>query len=174
MDILQNMKQKSQSRFQLTPYYVFTGKLATETTMCVCVCVCSVISDSLVTPWTVVHQIPLSMESFGKNTIVGSISFSGDLSDPGIELASPVVSWIASGFFTHQAIRECSLLEFRMEAQRGTVDIRRAWGSPGGWHWREMSFPSEWQYQETFSTLHDHSPEGSTRKILIWEKWFNA
>ena len=92
MDILQNMKQKSQSRFQLTPYYVFTGKLATETTMCVCVCVCSVVSDSLVTPWTVVYQIPLSMESFGKNTIVGSISFSGDLSDPGIELASPVVS----------------------------------------------------------------------------------
>ena len=41
MDILQNMKQKSQSRFQLTPYYVFTGKLATETTMCVCVCVLS-------------------------------------------------------------------------------------------------------------------------------------
>ena len=52
----------------------------------VCVCVCSVVSDSLVTPSTVVHQIPLSMESFGKNTIVGSISFSGDLSDPGPSL----------------------------------------------------------------------------------------
>ena len=85
MDILQNMKQKSRSCFQLTPYYVFTGKLATETTI-MCVCVCSVVSDSLVTPSTVVHQIPLSMESFGKNTIVGSISFSGDLSDPGPSL----------------------------------------------------------------------------------------
>ena len=62
MDILQNMKRKSRSYFQLTPYYFFTDKLATETTI-VCVFVCLVTSDSLVTPWTVAHQTPLSMES---------------------------------------------------------------------------------------------------------------
>ena len=33
----------------------------TESCVCVCVCVCSVVSDSA-TPWTVAHQVPLSME----------------------------------------------------------------------------------------------------------------
>ena len=33
--------------------------------MCVCVCVCLVISDSEM-PWTIVHQVPQSMEFSGQ------------------------------------------------------------------------------------------------------------
>ena len=42
---------------------------------CVCLCVCvyvySVVSNSLVTPWTVVYQASLPMDFPGKNTEVG-------------------------------------------------------------------------------------------------------
>ena len=36
-----------------------------------CVSACSVVSNSVI-PWTVVHQVPLSMEFPSKNTGVGS------------------------------------------------------------------------------------------------------
>ena len=41
-----------------------------------CCVSCSVMSDSFVTPWTVDHQAPLSMENSGKNIGVGCHSFS--------------------------------------------------------------------------------------------------
>ena len=56
--------------------------------MCVCVCVCvsrSVMSNS-VTPWTVTHQGPLSME-FSRQEYWSGLPFPspGDLPDPGLE-----------------------------------------------------------------------------------------
>ena len=51
----------------------------------VCVCVCSVVPDSA-TPWTVAHQLPLSM-GFPKQEYWSGLPFPslGDLPDPGIE-----------------------------------------------------------------------------------------
>ena len=61
--------------------------------MCVCVCVCELLSrlQLFVTPWTVAHQAPLSMEFPGKNTGMGSHSLLRDLPDPGIEPRSPAL-----------------------------------------------------------------------------------
>ena len=55
-------------------------------------------SDSSVTSWTVAFQAPLSMGLLGQEYWSG-LPFppSGDLPDPGMEPASPV---LASGFFT--------------------------------------------------------------------------
>ena len=59
-----------------------------------CVHVCmfsrSVVSDSLVIPWTVVHQAPLPM-GFPRQKYWSGLPFPppGDLPDPGIEAASP-------------------------------------------------------------------------------------
>ena len=52
---------------------------------------CSVVSSS-VTPWTVAHQAPLSME-FSRQEYWSGLSFSspGDLPDPGIEPRSPTL-----------------------------------------------------------------------------------
>ena len=62
--------------------------------VCVCVCVCThtVVSDS-VTPWTVAHQVPLSM-GFSRLEYWSQLPFSTleDLPDPGIKptsLAAP-------------------------------------------------------------------------------------
>ena len=62
-----------------------------------CVYVCSVVSDSA-TPWTVAHQIPLSVE-FPRQEYWNGLPFPppGDLPDPGIE---PVFLALAGGFFT--------------------------------------------------------------------------
>ena len=50
------------------------------------------------TPWTVAHQVPLSME-FSRQEYWSGFPFppSGDLPDPGIKPASPA---LAGGFFT--------------------------------------------------------------------------
>ena len=63
-------------------------------------CVCQVVSDS-VTPWTVAHQAPLSME-FPRQEYLSGLPFPspGDLPDPGIKPASPVYPALAGGFFT--------------------------------------------------------------------------
>ena len=63
-----------------------------------CVCACSAVSNSFVTLWTVAHQSPLSME-FSRQEYWSGLPFPspGDLPDPGIEPASPVV---AGGDFT--------------------------------------------------------------------------
>ena len=51
-----------------------------------------------VTPWTVAHQAPLSME-FSRQEYWLGLPFPspGDIPDPGIELTSPT---LAGGFFT--------------------------------------------------------------------------
>ena len=60
--------------------------------VCVCVCVShSVVSDS-VTPWTVTHQVPLSVE-FSRQEYWSGLPFSspGDLPNPEIEPVSPAL-----------------------------------------------------------------------------------
>ena len=67
---------------------------------CVCVYVlsCSVVSDFFASPWTVAHQTPLSMEFF-RQEYWDELPFPlpGNLSNPGIEPASPA---LAGRFFT--------------------------------------------------------------------------
>ena len=74
--------------------------------MCVCVCLCArtcVLCHVwlFMTPWTAVHQAPLSME-FSRQEYWSGLPFPtpGDLSDPGIEPMSPVSPVMADGFFT--------------------------------------------------------------------------
>ena len=54
-----------------------------------------------VTPWTVAHQVPLSME-FPRQEYWSRLRFptSGDLPDPGIEHASLLSPALAGRFFT--------------------------------------------------------------------------
>ena len=52
-----------------------------------------------VTPWTVVHQAPLSM-GFSRQEYWSGLPTPGDLPDPGIEPTSPAASALAGGFFT--------------------------------------------------------------------------
>ena len=58
----------------------------------VSVCVCLVISNSIVTPWTVARQAPLSME-FSRQEYWSGLPFPppGDLPNPGIEPGSPTL-----------------------------------------------------------------------------------
>ena len=53
-----------------------------------------------VTPWTVAHQAPLSME-FSMQEYWSQLPFPppGDLPDPGIKLAFPASPTLAGGFF---------------------------------------------------------------------------
>ena len=62
-----------------------------------------------VTPWTVAHQVPLSM-GFSKQECWSGLPFTspGDLPDPGIQLKSPALQ---ADFFTVWASREVILLE---------------------------------------------------------------
>ena len=62
-----------------------------------CACVLSHVR-LFATPWTVVHQAPLSMK-FSKHEYWSGLPFPipGDLSDPGIEPVSPA---LAGRFFT--------------------------------------------------------------------------
>ena len=57
-----------------------------------------------VTPWTVTHQVPLSMGFSGQENWSGFLCPpSGDLSDPGIEPVSLMSPVFADGFFTTSA-----------------------------------------------------------------------
>ena len=58
-------------------------------------------SSSFVTPWTVVHQAPLSM-GFPSQEYWSGLPFSppADLSDPEIKPVIPVSAALAGGFFT--------------------------------------------------------------------------
>ena len=62
---------------------------------------------TLVTPWTVAHQVSLSME-FPRQEYWSGLPFpsTGDLPDPGIEPASPA---LAGGFFTTESLGKPSL-----------------------------------------------------------------
>ena len=68
--------------------------------VCVCVCVCLVISDSEM-PWTIVHQVPQSMEFSGQEYWSG-LPFPppGDLPHPGSEFMPPVSPTLTGRFFT--------------------------------------------------------------------------
>ena len=69
--------------------------------VCMCVCVCSVMSDSLATPWTAVHQVLLSMGFPRPNTGVGChFLLQGNLPNPWIELMSLASPALAGRFFT--------------------------------------------------------------------------
>ena len=58
----------------------------------------SVVSNSLVTPWTVAHQAPLSMGFFQQEYWSGlPFPLPGDLPDPGIK---PISLALAGRFFT--------------------------------------------------------------------------
>ena len=65
-----------------------------------CVCICSVLSDSAI-PWTVACQAALSIE-FSRQEYRSVLLFPvlGDLSDPGIQLTSPVSPALGGEFFT--------------------------------------------------------------------------
>ena len=58
---------------------------------------CSVMSDS-VTPWTIAHQVPLSIE-FCRHESCSGLPFppAGDLPNPGIKPMSPVSPAVAGG-----------------------------------------------------------------------------
>ena len=53
---------------------------------------CSVVSNSFVIPWTVAHQVPLSME-FSRQEYWDGLPFPspGDLPNPGTECGSPAL-----------------------------------------------------------------------------------
>ena len=52
-------------------------------------------------PWTLVHQLPLSMGFSRKESWSGlPFPLPGDLLDPGVELMSPAAPALAGGFFT--------------------------------------------------------------------------
>ena len=63
-----------------------------------------------VTPWTVAHQTPLSME-FSRQEYWSGQPFPspGDLSDPGIESVPFMSPVLAGGFFTTSSIWEATL-----------------------------------------------------------------
>ena len=75
--------------------------------MCVCVLIYYTCAQSLslvwllVTPWSVAHQAPLSLE-FSRQECWSGLSFPspGDLSDPAMEPTSLVSPELAGGFFT--------------------------------------------------------------------------
>ena len=74
-----------------------------------CMCVCVLVSQScltLLTPWTVAHKAPLSMDSPGKNTGVGCHALPQEIletQDGPTSLRSPA---LAGGFFTTTATWE--------------------------------------------------------------------
>ena len=80
--------------------FVFIGGVGSGCCVCVCTCTLSQLSciQLFATPWPVAHQAPLSME-FSRQEYWSGLPFSspGDLPDPGIEPASPV---LAGGYLT--------------------------------------------------------------------------
>ena len=91
--------------------------------MCVCVCVCAnkQVAGTLshaqlfVTPWTVAHQAPLSME-FSRQEYWSSLPFSapGDLSDLGMEPMSLACPSLAGEFFTTALPGKPSSIDFEL------------------------------------------------------------
>ena len=73
-------------------------------------CSRKVVSDSFATPWTVVHQAPLSM-GFSRQEYWGGLPFPSpaDLPHPGIEPTSPAM---AGRFFTTESPREAHIEVF--------------------------------------------------------------
>ena len=65
---------------------------------------CSVVSDSFLTPWTVAHQVPLTM-GFPRQKYWRGLPFpsSGDLPNPGMKPASLASPELAGRFFTTES-----------------------------------------------------------------------
>ena len=69
-------------------------------------------SDSFATPWTVARQAPLSVRFPGWEHRRGSpFPYQGDLSNPGIEPASPA---LGGGFFTTEAPGKCMVIKIAL------------------------------------------------------------
>ena len=70
---------------------------------------CSVTQSclTLCDPWTIAHQVPLTL-GFSRKEYWSGLPFPspGDLPDPGIELASLATPPLAGGFFTTSATWE--------------------------------------------------------------------
>ena len=83
-------KETKRQKFQI---YHFTN---------VRVCICAQSCPTLETPWTVAHQVLLSME-FSRQEYWSGLPFPtpGDLPDPGTEPMSLVSPALACGFFTN-------------------------------------------------------------------------
>ena len=75
--------------------------------VCVCVCVCELVILLSATPWSVVHQAPLSM-GFSRQEHWGGLPFPspGPLPDPGIEPTSPESPVLTGRFITSSATWE--------------------------------------------------------------------
>ena len=73
--------------------------------VCVCVCVYSVMSNFFATPWTVVHQAPLSM-GFPRPEYWSGLPFPppGELPNPGIEPMSPASPALQVSSFTTKPV----------------------------------------------------------------------
>ena len=85
-------------------------KIASSVFMCVCVCMLSHVW-LFMTPWTVAHQTPLSME-FSRQECWSTLPFlpPGDLPDSGIEPSSLAYPALAGVFFTNCATWEARVV----------------------------------------------------------------
>ena len=84
----------------LLAYFFCLGVLWTVFSVCTQLLSCVWL---FVTPWTVAHQVPLSMDFPGKSTEWVATSFLGHLSNPGIKPVSPA---LAGGFSTTEPPRK--------------------------------------------------------------------
>ena len=78
------------------------------------VCLCALVHgvQLSVTPWTVVHQSPLSMQFFRQEYWSGlPFPTLGDLPNPGIEPGVSFFSWIGRWIFTTGATREAHWID---------------------------------------------------------------
>ena len=75
-------------------------------------CTRSVMSDSLQTPWTVAHQVPLSM-GFPRQEYWSGLPFPppGDLPDPRVECVSAPSLALAERLFTTEPQGKCLFYE---------------------------------------------------------------
>ena len=91
----------------------------------------SVMSDSEI-PWTIFRQTPLSM-GFPRQEYWSGLPCSppGDLSDPGMEPTSPVVSCTAGGFFICWASGK-PILQYKIKSLK-KIKIKKKSGSISHW-----------------------------------------
>ena len=100
-----------------------------------CVCVCAQLSDS-VTPWTVVHHVPLSL-GFSRQECWSGLPFfpPGALPNPGIKPMSPA---LASRFFTTEPPGKPVIYIFQLKKDLPggpvigiSLPVKESWRIPG-------------------------------------------
>ena len=79
-----------------------------------CVCVCMLSCSTLVTPWTVARQAPLSRGLSQQYWSGLQFCLLGDLPNVGIEPVSPPSPALAGGFFTTESPEKPLLHVFRL------------------------------------------------------------